>query len=239
MLIMAAAVPVWAQSTDTPSPAPASSPAAKSPAKPQGNHHEEVEIALQEFGAAKTAEQRAAVVEYLHLFDTGLVTSIVTNHIIEARNGLEATKYNNLVDALKPDSYDYVVDRIESVDSPDAKAKLIVTLRHCHGERTFQVLSACLDDKRPVKFEARGPYPHRVCDLSYYVIYMKLRMDADYHFRSLAEMKAFVDGALPFKKRDDMIAKLKSQLAKKNPFTSPSPVPPKPATASSPVSMTV
>ena len=194
-------------------------------------------MALQEFGAAKTADQRATVVDYLHHFDTGLVTSIVINHIIASRSGREATMYNNLIDALKPDSYDGVLDRIESAPKPDAKSKLIVALRHCHGERTFHVLTGCLDDKRAVTFEARGPYPHRVCDLAYYVIYMKLRTEPDYHLGSLAEMTIFVDGVMPFKKRDDLIAKLKSRLAKKNPFSSPAPVPARPATAS--VSMTV
>ena len=169
-----------------------------------------------------------------------MVTSVVIDHIVAARNGTEATMYNNpAIDELKPDSYDAVLDRLESVDAADSKGKLIVALRHCHGQHTFRVLMTCLNDQRAVHFEARGPFPHRVCDMAYYVLYMKLQVDPEYHLVSLKEMKPFMDGVMPYKKRDEMIAKLKAHLANKNPFTEPSPVPSRPAASSASASMTV
>ena len=190
-------------------------------------------MALDQFAAAKTTDQRAAVVEFLRHFDHKLVASAVVDHIIASRTGTEATAFNGLVESLDPDGCAAVLDRLGKADVPAPKGKLIVALRHCQDAECFRALEACLADKRPVPFEAHGTHPRRVCDLAYDELFLKLRSDSRYGLDPSPKMKGVISEKTTIKNRDALIAKLKAKLAEKLPSPSPSstPEPPKPATA--------
>ena len=174
---------------------------------------QEVQMALDHYAEAKTADQRAAVIDYLQHLDRKLVTGAVIDHIIASRNGTEATAYNGLVASFNPDGCAALLDRLGKTDQPTAKGKLIVALRHCQGEESLRALASCLGDKRPVPFEARGAHPRRVCDLAYDELFLKLRSASRYGLDPSPKMKGVITAKTPVKARDTLIAKLKAQLA--------------------------
>jgi hypothetical protein len=182
-------------------------------------------MALDQYAAAKTADQRAAVVEFLQHFDQKLVAESVVDHIIASRNGTEATVFNELIAALNPGGCATLLDRLGKTDGPVAKGKLIVALRHCQSRGSLKALGACLNDKRSVPFEARGPNPRRVCDLAYDELYIKLRGNPLYGLDATPRMKGFIYENTPPKGRDTLIAKLKARLAKYPPAPVPSAAP--------------
>jgi len=200
-------------------------------AQTDANLRQHVDMALDQYTAAKTEDQRATVIDYLQHMDHKLVAADLVDHLIASRNGTEATIYNQLVEALKPDGCAAVLDRLEIADEPTTKGKLIVALRHCQGNESLKALQGCLEDKRPVPFEVHGTHPRRVCDMAYDELYLKLRNDEQYGLDASPRMQGIITEKTPEQSRDDLIAKLKSKLAKKSPVPSTTPVPPKPATA--------
>ena len=194
-------------------------------AQASADRRQEVEMAFDEYTAAKTDDQRVAVIDYLQHFDRKLVAGALVDHIVGSQNGTEATAYNQLVEALSPDGCAAVLDRLAKSTGPIAKGKLIVALRHCQGDESIHALAGCLNDKRPVLFEARGANPRRVCDLAYDELFLKLRADRGFHLDPGPRMNGFITEKMQEKDRDGLIAKLKTMLAKV-PLPSPSPAPP-------------
>jgi len=192
-------------------------------ATPNSDRQQEIGLALDQYAAARTADQRSAVIDYLQHFDRKLVAGAVVDHIIASRTGIEATAYNGLVEALNPDGCLAVLDRLGKTDVSAAKGKLIVAMRHCQNMDCIQALEHCLDDKRAVLFEARGPRPRRVCDLAYDELYLKLRSDTRFGLDSSPRMKDVISEKTPIKSRDVLIAKLKAKLTGITPTASPSP----------------
>lgn len=180
-------------------------------------------MALDHYAAAKTADQRAAVVSYLKSLDHKLVAAALVDHIVASRTGNEATAFNGLIDALSSDTGAAIIERMGKVVHPAAKGKLIVALRRCPGAASRRALEGCLDDKRPVPFEARGPLPRRVCDMAYDELYLQLRSDRHYGLDPSPHMKGLITETMPVKKRDSEIAKLKAKLAKYPPAPSKTP----------------
>jgi hypothetical protein len=205
--------------------AAAAAPPAPAWAQAKTDRQQEVEMAFDQYTAAKTEDERVAVIDYLQHFDRKLVAGALVDHIIASDNGNEATAYNRLVAALSPDGCDAVLDRIATVSGPIAKGKLIVALRHCEGDKTIHALAGCLDDKRVVHFEAHGATPRRVCDLAYDELFLKLRGDRAYHLDPSPHMIGIITEKTPEKDRDALIAKLKAKLAKL-PLPTPTPAPP-------------
>ena len=203
--ILPAAQPAWAQSG--------------------ADRQQEVEMALDHYTEAKTPDQRSAVTDYLGHLDRKLVAAAVIDHIIASRNGAEATAYNELLEAFAPDACTAVLDRLGKTDQATPKGKLIVALRHCQGDEPLHALTACLDDKRPVSFEAHGAHPRRVCDLAYDELFLKLRNDPRYGLDPTARMKELIGAKTPIKTRDALIAKLKSKLAAPAPSATRSSLP--------------
>ncbi len=181
-------------------------------------------MAFNHYTAAKTNDQRTAILEYLQGLDRPLVTGALIDHIIASRTGIEATAYDKLVEALGPDGCAAVIDRLGKTDEPTAKGKLIVALRHCEGEEINNALAGCLGDVRPVRFEAHGPNPRRVCDLAYDELFLKLRGDPHYGLDPSPRMKGVITEKTPVKSRTELIAKLKAKLAPApSPSASPDP----------------
>ena len=199
---------------------------------------QEIALALDQYAAAKTPGQRATVIEYLQHMDRKVVAGAVVDHIIASRTGTEATTFNELLATLNPDGCAAALDRLVIADQPIAKGKLIVALRHCQGEEAIQALATCLDDPRPVHFEARGANPRRVCDLAYDELFLKLRSDSHYGLDSSPRMRGIITAKTPVKARTVLIAKLKAALAAKVPTPSPSPSETPSATPSAPPSAT-
>jgi hypothetical protein len=173
---------------------------------------QELEMALEQYGAAKTATQRTTVVEYLQHLDRKVVAGAVVDHIIGARNGTEATVYNELAAMLNPDGCSALLDRLVITDDATAKGKLVVALRHCQGDEAIGALAGCLDDTRPVMFEAHGKEPRRVCDLAYDELFFKLRGDARYGLDPGPRMRGVITEKTPEKTRRELIGKLKEKL---------------------------
>jgi len=192
------------------------------------DRQQEIGMALDQYAAAKTTDQRAAAVEFLQHFDHKLVAAAVVDHIIASRTGVEATAFNELVEALTPDGCAALLDRFAKTDDPLVKGKLIVALRHCQNAECLRILEACLDDNRPVPFEAHGKHPRRVCDLAYDELFLKLRSDSRYGLDSSRRMKGVISEKTPIKARDALIAKLKAKLTP-SPIPSATPVPAKPS----------
>ena len=191
-------------------------------AQAAGDREQDLQLALQQYIAAKNPAQRATVIDYLRPLDRKLVVAAVVDHIIASRDGMEATAYNELAAALNPDGCTALLDRIAASGEPTAKGKLIVALRHCHDEKTTAALAACLADTRPVTFEAHGPHPRRVCDLAYDELYLKLRSDPQYHLDSTPHLRGMIGEKTPLKTRAELIAKLKAKLS---PAPTPTPSP--------------
>lgn len=211
--------------------------AAMQPARGQsaGDRKQEVDLALDQYGAAQTADQRATVIDYLRHLDRKLVAGAVIEHIIASQNGDEATKYNTLIEIFAPDGCTAVLDRLAITDNPTAKGKLIVALRHCQSQESLHALAACLGDQRPFLFEVHGPLPRRVCDLAYDELFLKLRNDRHYGLDPSPRMNGLITEKTAVKTRDTLISELKAKLAHiPLPSASPSatPEPAKPATAS-------
>jgi hypothetical protein len=206
-------------------------------AEASADQQQEVEMAFDHYTAARTEDQRIAVIDYLQHLDRKLVAGALIDHIVASRNGVEATAYDKLVEALGPDGSAAVLDRLGKTDEPVAKGKLIVALRHCEGDDVIHALTGCLDDARPVPFEAHGAHPRRVCDLAYDELFLKLRGDARYGLDPSPHMKGVITEKTPVKTRDAVIATLKALIAAP-PSPTPTPAPSatpemaKPATAS-------
>jgi hypothetical protein len=206
----------------------ATAPARPARAQPGADRSQEVEMALGQYAEAKTPDQRATIVEYLQQLDRKMVAGAVVDHILSARNGTEATAFNDLVESFAPEGCAAVLDRLAKAAQPIPKGKLIVALRHCAGDETRSALESCLADKRPVLFEARGKQPRRVCDLAYDELFLKLRGDSRYGLDASPKMNGIITEKMPVKERDALIAKLKQKLSKKSPSPAPTP-PPEPA----------
>ena len=198
---------------------------------------EDVEVTLDHYAAAKTAGQRAAAIDYLTLLDRKLVAGAVIDHIIASRTGAEATLYNGLVEVFAPEGCAALLDRLGKTRDPIPEGKLIVAMGHCQGDGALKALEGCLDDKRPVPFEARGPQPRRICDLAYDELFLRLRTDPAYGLDPTPKMQGVISERTPVKARDALIAKLKAKLAQNpptpvaSPAPSPTPAPSKPTTA--------
>jgi hypothetical protein len=203
-LAVAAGTPAWAQSS--------------------ADRQQEVEMAFDQYTAAKTEDQRVAIVDYLQHFDRSLVAGALIDHIVGSRNGIEATVYGQLVGALGPEGCAAVIDRLGKMSDAVPKGKLVVALRHCNGAEVIHALGGCLGDKRSVAFEAHGAHPRRVCDLAYDELFLKLRDDPRYGLDTSPKMKGIILEKTPEKTRDAQIAKLKAKLASV-PLASPSPTP--------------
>jgi len=198
------------------------------------DRQQQVQAALDQYGAAKTAEQRATVIEYLQHFDRTSVAASIVDHVLSSANGAQATIYNELVSAFAPEGCAAVIAHLAKANEAVPKGKLIVALRHCPSGEAIKALTGCLDDKRSVSFEARGPQPRRVCDLAYDELYFKLRSDARFHLDSSPRLKGIVNEKMPIKARDAQIKKLKARLAVITPdATAPTPSP-KPSASPSP-----
>jgi len=180
-------------------------------------------MAVDQYGEKITPAQRSAIIDYLHHLNSEVAASVVVDHVLAARDGIEATRYGFLVEALKPDGCTAVLERLAVVTDPTGKGKLIVALRHCEGDRPLAPLEGCLSDARPVPFEAHGPHPRRVCDLAYDEIYLKVRANPRYKLDAGPRMRGFITEKMPIKKRDALIAKLKAALPGAIPSQSPSP----------------
>ena len=187
-------------------------------------------MTLDHYSTAKTAAQRAAIVDYLQHLDRKLATSAVIDHIVAAHNGIEATAYSALLETLKPDGCAALLDRLAKASGAVPKGKLIVALRHCENPEAITALAACLEDKRPVPFEAHGAHPRRVCDLAYDELFLKLRANPRYGLDASPHMRGILTERVPVKDRDAKIATLKSELA-----AAPAPIPsPSPAASAAP-----
>jgi len=173
----------------------------------------EIEMAFDHYIDAKTEDQRTAIIDFLEHFDRKQVAAALIDHIVASRTGAEATTYNKLVEALSPDGCQALIDRLGKTNDPIAKGKLVVALRHCRGGEVIHALTGCLDDTRPVLFEARGAHPRRVCDLAYDELYLKLRSDPRYGLDPSAKMTGIIAERTPVKERDARIAKLKTVIA--------------------------
>jgi hypothetical protein len=199
---------------------------------------QEIGMVLDQYGAAKTPSQRTAAVEYLKHFDRKLVAATLIDHILAARNGTEATGYSALIELLAPDGCVALLDRLEITDSAVEKGKLIVASRHCQGDETLHALIGCLDDQRPVPFEAHTAQPRRVCDFAYDELFLKLRSDLKYSLDPSPHMRGIITEKTSLKTRDALISAFKARLAPApSPSASPSAQPPpsgspRPATAS-------
>jgi len=180
-------------------------------------------MALDQYTATKTPDQRAAVVDYLQHLDRKMVAGALVDHILAAQNGTEATAYDGLVESLNPDGCAAILDRLGKTDHPTAKGKLIVALRRCQGDESRAALAHCLGDKRPVPFEAHGPQPRRVCDLAYDELFLQLRTDPRYGLDPSPRMLGVITEKIPVPVRDALIARLKAKLALKLPAPSPAP----------------
>jgi len=188
--------------------------AASSPVRAQSSADRErdVESALDQYGAAKTPAERAAVFDFVQHLDRPLVAEAVVDHIVASRNGTEATLYGQLVAPLSPASCAALEARLKDATTPTVKGKLIVALRHCHGPGSFRDLIICLDDKRTVPFEAHGPAPRRVCDLAYDELFLKLRAVPQYGLDPTPRMRDAITETMPVRRRNSLIAKLKFNL---------------------------
>ncbi len=195
---------------------------------------QQVEMAFDQYAAARTQDQRVAVIDYLQHFDRNLVAAALVDHIIASRTATEATSYNQLLEALNQEGCAAVVDRLATSTGPISKGKLIVALRHCTGPESIHAIASCLDDKRPFLFASRGPHPRRVCDVAYDELFLKLRPDPGYGLDPSPRMIGLITDKTPTKSRDALIAKLKQKLAAV-PSASPSPSPsPSPSASPSP-----
>jgi hypothetical protein len=189
------------------------------------DRQEEVEMAFDHYTAAKTEDQRTAVIDFLQHFDRKLVADALIDHIVGSENGAEATAYNKLIEALSPDGCAALLDRLGKTEDAVEKGKIIVAFRHCQSADAIHALAGCLDDKRPVPFEAHGSHPRRVCDLAYDELYLKLRSDPQYGLDSSSHMKGVITEKTPVKSRDTLIGKLKVNLAAAAPAASATPGP--------------
>jgi hypothetical protein len=207
-------------------------------AQSAADRQQQVQMALDQYAAAKTPDQRATILDFLDHLDRKIVAESVVDHILAAHTGMEATVYNSLIESLSPESCAAVLARIAKTDRPTAKGKLLVALRHCSGEEVLKTLEGCLADKRPVLFEAHGPHPRRVCDMAYNELFLKLRSDPFYSLDPSSHMRGIITERTPEKVRDAEIAKLKEKLARKpipaipppspSPSATPAPSPAKP-----------
>jgi len=189
---------------------------------------QEVEMAFDHYTAVRTDDQRVAVLDFLQHFDRKLVADALIDHIIASRNGVEATAYDQLVEGLNPDGCAAVIDRLSKTADAVPKGKLVVALRHCPDSAAIHAIAGCLDDKRPVPFEAHGSHPRRVCDLAYDELFLKLRADPRYGFDPSPHLIGIITEKTPTKTRDALIAKLKVKLAatpapSATPATTPAP----------------
>jgi hypothetical protein len=176
------------------------------------DRHAEIEDAFDHYTAAKTDDQRAAIIDFLQHYDRKTVAGALIDHIVNSRSGNEATEFNKLIEALSPDGCMALLDRLAIEKEAVAKGKLIVALRHCQGREAIPALAACLDDKRPVKFEAKTPTPRRVCDLAYDELYLKLRTNPSYKLDNSPQMRDLISEKTPATKRDEMIERLRASL---------------------------
>ena len=208
-------------------------------AQSSADKQQAVEMAFDQYTAAKTEDERVAIVDYLQHFDRTVVATALVDHIIASHNGIEATSYGQLVGALGAEGCAAIVDRLKTSKDAVPKGKLIVALRRCHGDEGIRGLTACLDDKRVVTFEAHGAHPRRVCDLAYDELFLKLRGDPRYGLDPSPHMRGVITEKIPDKARDALIAKLKAKLASiplAAPSASPAPsAPPVPSPSASPV----
>jgi hypothetical protein len=202
------------------------------------DRRQQVQMALDQYAAAKTQDQRATILDFLQHLDRKTVAAAVVDHILAAHSGVEATVYNGLIENLAPESCAALLDRVAGSDSPTEKGKLLVALRHCGGEAAVQALDASLADKRPVLFESHSAHPRRVCDMAYNELYLKLRDDPFYGLDPSTHLRGIITEKMPDKARDDAIAKLKAKLAQKPspapPSAAPSPPSPSPIPSASP-----
>lgn len=197
------------------------------------DRQQEVEMAFDHFIAAKSPDQRASIADYLRQLGIKVVGPALTDHILAARDGVEATSYDKLVEALGQDGCSAVLDRLQTATDPISKGKLIVALRHCQSVDAVWALIGCLDDKRPFLFAAHGPHPRRVCDLAYDELFLKLRNDPHYGLDPSPKMTGVILERTPISERDASISKLRalikaaeSSTDTPEPSASPSPAPP-------------
>jgi len=182
-------------------------------ADPLADRKAEIEMAFDQYVAAKTEDQRTAVIDFLQHFDRPLVASALIDHIIASRTGEEATAYNKLVEGLNPDGCQALLDRLSIETDAIPKGKLIVALRHCQSPGAISALAASLDDTRPVPFAAHTSHPRRVCDLAYDELFLKLRNEPRYGLDTSSQMKGIILEKTPATERYALIAKLKQSLA--------------------------
>jgi hypothetical protein len=195
------------------------------------DRQQDIEMAFDHYTAAKTDDQRAAVIDYLQQLDPRIVTQALVDHIVAAPNGVEATAFDKLVEVFIPEGCEAVINRLAKTDEPVAKGKLIVALRHCRDDDAIHALAGCLDDKRLVPFEARGTHPRRVCDLAYDELFLKLRDDPQYGLDPSPRMQGVITEKIPEKTRDALIASLQAKLAG---VASPTPSTPDAAASAAP-----
>ena len=185
---------------------------------------QEVEMAFDHYTAAKTEDERVAIIDYLQHFESKLVAGALIDHIVDSEDGEQATAYDRLVAGLGPDGVAAVLDRISKSRDAVARGKLVVALRHCQGTDVINALTSCLADKRAEPFEAHGSHPRRVCDLAYDELFLKLRADHRYGLDPSPRMTGVITEHTPVKTRDALIAKLKGLIAA-NPPPTPTPSP--------------
>lgn len=205
------------------------------------DRQQQVQITLDQYAAARTPAQRAAVVDFLGHLGRKDVASGIVDHIVASRTGSEATKYDGLAGTFNPEACAAVMDRLAKADDPTVKGKMLVALRRCTGDDALKILAGSLDDKRPFRFEAHGEHPRRVCDAAYDELFLRLRKDAHYALDASPQMRGWIAEKMPVKTRDALIAKLKGKLDGKAfqsspaPSASPSAAPaPSPAASPSP-----
>jgi hypothetical protein len=192
-------------------------------AQRSADRQQEVEMAFDHYSAAKTEDQRIAIIDYLQHLDRKVVAAALIDHIVSSHNGAEATAFNKLVEALSPDGCAALLDRLAKTNDAIPKGKLVVALRHCPSPDAVTALTGCLGDKRPVPFESHGPHPRRVCDLAYDELFLKLRTDPHYGLDPSPHMQGVITERTPIKTRDAAIAKLKTALSGPHTPTIPAP----------------
>jgi hypothetical protein len=201
----------------------ATSVAHSAPLDPTADRQREIDMAFDQYSEARSDTQRGEIIDYLQHLDKNLVTGTLIGHIIASRDGIEATAYDKLAGDIGPEAFTAIIDRLGKSDDPVAKGKLIVALRHSPDGDSIHALIPCLDDKRPVPFEARGEHPRRVCDLAYDELFLKLRSNPLYGLDPSPQMHGIITERTSLSTRDTLISALKTKLTQ--PTGSPSPTP--------------
>jgi hypothetical protein len=147
-------------------------------ALPDAARQQEVEMAFDHYTAAKTEDQRVAIIDYLQHFESKMVAGALVDHIVASENGEQATAFDRLVAGLGPDGATAVLDRMAKTNDALSKGKLVVALRHSQGPDVLAALIGCLADKRSVPF-------------------LKLRTDARYGLDPSPKMNGVITERTP------------------------------------------